>query len=302
MYGCRSSESARSASRSRSTPSSSNSAAVSRSIPARRGRCRRCRRKSWPFGGSPELWVARCQPPFQVELRCMARKKSENLCEFTRDVCGRGAGASRRAELQAGRRAESRPPARRPRRARITWTCASSSYPRAGASAPFANAATRMLEARAYIDFGRADADSSRVNIVFPSAFGSDSAQARHRRVSAILRDRVLAFGLRLPLRPGRKGWSSIRRHLTSFKVNTLQDQRGRVLLRATDLPFPPRPQDRAARAQGRVPAEHVPDDLLDRARRPRQAWRRAGARLDGLPAPAAAATASRSRRRCTRT
>ena len=51
-----SSDSARSASRSRSTPSSSKSAALSRSDTSRGcALWRRCRRKPWPFGGSPGL-------------------------------------------------------------------------------------------------------------------------------------------------------------------------------------------------------------------------------------------------------
>ena len=77
-----------------------------------------------------------------------------------------------------------------------------------------------LLEA-SYIDFGRVDADSTRFNIVFPSTFGSD----RRKPVTAEFQQfcETVYWPLVSVFLFGRAGWSSIRRHLTSFKVNTLR-------------------------------------------------------------------------------
>ena len=77
-----------------------------------------------------------------------------------------------------------------------------------------------LLEAP-YIDFGRCDADSTRFNIVFPSTFGSD----RRKPVTAEFQQfcETVYWPLVSVFLFGRAGWSSLRRHLTSFKVNTLR-------------------------------------------------------------------------------
>ena len=77
-----------------------------------------------------------------------------------------------------------------------------------------------LLEAP-YIDFGRVDADSTRFNIVFPSTFGSD----RRKPVTAEFQPfcETVYWPLVSVFLFGRAGWSSLRRHLTSFKVNTLR-------------------------------------------------------------------------------
>ena len=79
----------------------------------------------------------------------------------------------------------------------------------------------RRAARRPYIDFGRVDADSTRFNIVFPSTFGSD----RRKPVTAEFQQfcETVYWPLVSVFLFGRAGWSSLRRHLTSFKVNTLR-------------------------------------------------------------------------------
>ena len=72
-----------------------------------------------------------------------------------------------------------------------------------------------------YQAFGKTEGSEERFNLVFPKTYGSD----RRKPVSARFQDfcEAVYWPLVNALLFGVEGWEQVRRHLTAFKVNTLQ-------------------------------------------------------------------------------
>ena len=72
-----------------------------------------------------------------------------------------------------------------------------------------------------YEAFGKTEGSEERFNLVFPKTYGSD----RRKPVSARFQDfcEAVYWPLVNALLFGVEGWEQVRRHLTAFKVNTLQ-------------------------------------------------------------------------------